>query len=681
MGAFFTSVQVHSDDLAAVLSALRADAREDGFDELGDAEGADRSVIVLPAEAGWISIYDQASEGQDVTVLEQSAERVSAALRTHCVTILVHDSDVLDLRLFRDGARLDEYDSFPDYFGRARKAKTALAGQPAKWRELLVGGTEEDLGNAFAGKPLFAERGLSAIAKLVGLDPRRARTGYRYLLGDGELGTSAPFLGPTMLRFRRRERPAWERAATGPPKLTVQGHPGAPLELAIGDELRVGVSTLSAGGASRGLRVVLWGSAIDGELARIERCEVLIGDVRAGARHRMVETHEARDAQGRVLVVAELEDAEIPAGPEQAGHAAGADFTAFFEAMQARTVHVNVVGRVVQAGASELFVGLTPIANTAGSDAARVALDVSAPLRRPLRAHGLDGMPGGSSHLLRPLAGDAFWVFLAPIDATRADVAALAQTAIEALAVVLPPVRVETAIFAMEAGARPRTGKGRGSTLLQGKRLGTLREAMEREASVSVTAIREERAQGPERMTAPGWTVVMGTGVLPDRMDARVPALAISIERASLDAPTQARAREVLEASLARVITAGALSASITRAGQPITTSVDHTTYEAVCGIHGTVTSTRDWCRRWLRIPGDDVTYLARGLAEHIDAPARQALAGVADLEEGADGSLLVRLRDRSDLDALERGLAAVLPDAASAQAAQRAWVARPTGA
>ncbi len=681
MGAFFTSVQVHGDDLASVLSALRADAEEEGFDELGDAEGADRSVIVLPAEAGWISIYDQASEGQDVALLERIAQRVSAALHTHCVTILVHDSDVLDLRLFGDGAALDEYDSIPDYFGSARKAKAALAGQPALWRELLIAGTEEDLGNAFAGRPLFAERGLSAIAKLVGLDPRRAQTGYRYLLGDGELGKCAPFLAPTTLRFRRRERPAWERAATGAPKLTLHSHPGAPLELAVGDELRVGVSTLSAGGASRGLRVVLWGSAIDGGLARIERCEVLIGSVHAGARHRMVETHEARDTEGRVLVVAELEDAEIPAGPERGGHAAGADFAAFLEAMQARTVHVNVVGRLARAGAGELYVGLTPIANTAGSDAARVELDVSAPLRRPLRAHGLDGMPGGSSHLLRPLAGDAFWVFLAPIDATRADVAALAETAIEALASLLPPIRVETTAFPMEAGARPRTGKGRGSAPLQGKRLATLREAMEREASVSVTAIREERPQGPERRTAPGWTVVMGTGVLPDRMEARIPALAISVERASLDAPRQARVREVLEDCLARAIAAGALSGSITRAGQPISTSVDHTAYETACGIHGTMTNTRDWCRRWLRIPGDEVTYLAPVVAEHVEAPARKALTAVADLEDRADGSLLVRLRDRGDLDALERGLAAVLPDAAAAQAAQRAWYSRPSSA
>jgi hypothetical protein len=175
-------------------------------------------------------------------------------------------------------------------------------------------------------------------------------------------------------------------------------------------------------------------------------------------------------------------------------------------------------------------------------------------------------------------------------------------------------------------------------------------------------------------MAAPSWTIVMGTGVLPDRMEARIPALAISVERASLDAPMQARVREVLEHCLARAIAAGAVSGSITRAGQPISTSVDHTAYETACGIHGTVTTTRDWCRRWLRIPGDEVTYLAPALAERIDAPARQSLATVAGLDVREDGSLFVRLRDRADLDTLERGLSAVLPDAAAARAAERAW-------
>ena len=124
MGSFFGNVQVRGNTwlMTAVVNAIRKGA--EGFDEVTDASLADRTVLVLPPDAGgFLAIYDEAGESQDVGALDALAATVSRAARGHAFSVLVHDSDVLRLGLYRSGERRDTFDSYPDYFGGGETKK------------------------------------------------------------------------------------------------------------------------------------------------------------------------------------------------------------------------------------------------------------------------------------------------------------------------------------------------------------------------------------------------------------------------------------------------------------------------------------------------------------------------------------------------------------------------------
>ena len=102
MGAFFTNVQVRAGTAALdpLLEALRAGADADGIDEFEAGNEPDRTILVLPPdEGGWVAIYDQRTESQEMEPLEALGKLASKALGVPAFSVLVHDSDVLDLRL------------------------------------------------------------------------------------------------------------------------------------------------------------------------------------------------------------------------------------------------------------------------------------------------------------------------------------------------------------------------------------------------------------------------------------------------------------------------------------------------------------------------------------------------------------------------------------------------------
>lgn len=678
MGAFYTSIQIRTANLDEVIAALRQDAERIGMEEVRAGEPLpDRSVVVLPPDdGGWIAIYDQSTDAQNTQTLERIAELISRRLETYAMTVLVHDSDVLDLRLFRRGARVDHYSSDPGYFGQSASSAEALAGSPQEWTSLVRDGGTSELAAAFEERS--ADRSLVAIATLVRCHLSRVQTGYRYVMGDGELGKIPPFLEPRTLRFRSRERPPWEADAKGEPMLELRSYPSEPVQLAVGDELRVGVSVVNLGEASQGLRVTAWGDALERGLCTIDRFELLVGSPRA-RRHKNLTPRKAKDATGRTLWVAEDRDTPVPAGALDASMSRDSDPMAFFDAQLARQIHVNIVGRVVAPGQGELGVGFAPEENPNGSVGAAVALDASPRLRRPLRADWLNEMPGGSSHILRPLGEDSHWIALAPLDASRQEVAAIATVAIETLSALLPPVRVETAIYRREADARATLENENGPTLVRGKRLLSLVESMSTETTVYVRSIGEEREPGPAVLKAPGWTVMTGTGVLPDD-DSQIPALAISVERASLDDAKRHETFKLLVSTMEQAMRKGALSASISLCGQGLSGAPDNTPYESACWIQGPITTHRSWCRRWIRFPGDEHLWLARPLVSRLDDEALLSLANVAEVTPFGDGGLAIRLRDREDLDALERSLAILLPSATDADEAKRKWYAERDG-
>ncbi|MDI1432521.1 hypothetical protein [Polyangium sorediatum] len=664
MGAFFTNVHVRlpqGTSLEPLRAALIAAAEEEGAELCAEGAEPDRTVLILgPNKQGWVSLYDERTEGQDQARLDDLAALTSRALDAPALTVLVHDSDVLCMDLFDKGACVDRYNSHPSYFGEEADAGDAedLSGHPERWvKGFGLALSAAELRAIWSGKELFAEVTLAETARALGAPPEQMGVGYRYL--DEQTRAKA-----TALRFRLRERPGYEAAAAGPTVLVAQTvGENVPARFAVGDEVRVSLTTHNQGGPSQGLLVAAWGEAITQGLVKVEHFEVLVGDVRAGAQHEMV-APSAREHQGSTVVVAELKEAVLPAGVPGGFHAMapGGDWQRAFTAMQRAQVHVNVVGRVVSAGAAALHVGLVPLAHREGQTSITYELTLDAPLWRPLRA-----APETPSQLLLPLSmGQLLVAFVVFPDRSEA-VAQHAAQAFEKLATLAAKASAfDTTMFLAKAGRRPDTKSAPGNGFFKGARWRALVQGMREEQVVTVQAqedihARMAQAAATGLMPMPGLGVSFGGSILPqEEPETTVLSLWVNVTELAEAQGSAARAHlvEVVEGAVERL---GALQGFLARWGTAPSNSLDTTPYEVACGIHhGTLRPSR--ASRWLRAVGSEVTWIGAPLLAHLDAASRERLAQVADVRAGTEW-LRVEARPGESLTEIERALAALLPE------------------
>ncbi|HEY3357474.1 MAG TPA: hypothetical protein VGQ83_29760 [Polyangia bacterium] len=371
MGSFFTNVQVFRGDHVttdALVAALQEVAAAEGLVPAAAVEAADRALVVAPAGPRWLAIYDERTESQDVTALEALAAQSSRALETVAVAVLVHDSDVLELRLYERGALVDRYCNRPDYFGKvSKKEKAAAAGHADRWQPLLAAdATAEALRLAWAGTPLFVEDMLAKVAGLLGWGEGQSLVGY-----DSLADTEFP---RTTLRLRHAVRPVWEQEVAGPPLFVWNGHTPE-LDLSVGDPLHVACGVRSAGGSGRGLDVLVQGAALDAGLVTIEHAELV--QMRDEQACLIGDADFAGPAGGDR--VAHFPDVEIRSG--LGGEASGGSRRQEAEAAT-RRLHVNLAGRVLAAGAGSLSVVLAPREHPDGGCAFAISMEVMPTPRR-----------------------------------------------------------------------------------------------------------------------------------------------------------------------------------------------------------------------------------------------------------------------------------------------------------
>jgi hypothetical protein len=168
MGAFFTNCHVRTKDsskCAKVLAAL---------------VGA-RALVTDPKN-GWVSVYDERCESQDISVLDGLAKSLSAKLQTIVIAMLLHDSDVFQYLAYENGGFVDKFDSKPDYFGAVSEAqKREWHGNFGKLLTYARKGTKLADFKRVAEKDLvFEEERVGEFSKLLGIDPARARMGFKY---------------------------------------------------------------------------------------------------------------------------------------------------------------------------------------------------------------------------------------------------------------------------------------------------------------------------------------------------------------------------------------------------------------------------------------------------------------------------------------------------------------------
>lgn len=455
---------------------------------------------------------------------------------------------------------------------------------------------------------------------------------------------------------------------------------GLPQLFAVGDEVRLSVTALNEGGASTGVSVIAWGSALSEAAVVLDRFELLCGNIREGARHIELTPVHRPSTAGEALWVADAPEAVIAPSTPAATIAPSTAKSAhnIVDAWARRTVHVNAVGRAARPGAGGLFVALVPMAHRDGAAATTWDVAIDPPLPRPLRCAPPPGS-GAHSHQLRAVAGDRYLYALVALGGSREEGVALACRALDdAVAVLGDGGRVGTAVFRTERGAKPRAGQGKLAGALKGARFEKLRAAMRDELTVTFTASDEAPTPDPRgfERREPRWGMAYGTSLLPDREQERAPTLQLWVDARALGAEKTAALRARWAELVADAMAQGGLQGVLFRCDGAMTSWIEHSPYEVACSTSGPIATTRAWLTRWVRVPGNDTLWMGDELAARVGDDARERLRAVAEVTVAAGGGLRVTLREPGAWAALELALADVLATAADAQEASRAWYA-----
>jgi hypothetical protein len=154
-------------------------------------ELAESRAYVSPAQNGWVTIYDEASDGQNDEVIRTFASELSRKLNIPVIACLVHDSDVAVYWLFDRGELVDEFNSNPDYFGAAdAETHDQVRGRVEALLPICVAGTSPEQLDAILhpeeGPPLIAEAMLTDLASSLGIEENRMSLSFEYFENEAE---------------------------------------------------------------------------------------------------------------------------------------------------------------------------------------------------------------------------------------------------------------------------------------------------------------------------------------------------------------------------------------------------------------------------------------------------------------------------------------------------------------
>jgi hypothetical protein len=359
MGAFFTNLLVRCADAPseraqhAVEQAIRAYMGSQGLTEAAAGEVATRVVLVAAQPGPWISIYDSATESQDVSLLDELGKALSARAAEVVLTVLVHDSDVLDLRLFRAEKRIDAFSNWPGYFAARPKPRdplrTGRAQRRAAWSPLLVKDHRVDEIETAWASGKAPEEILTTMAPLVGWDARFVNAGFSSI-------TPAIRAASTELRFRMAGA---ARSGARPP---AWGHEGgdASVTASAGDPFVVMMVAHNVGGPMKGVSIVVWGEAVERGIVTVSSVRAVVGSPAhpGHAQAQLVESDGLR--------VATLHDVSLPEGYDSPAAALAAAAGAPEEGLDRwlRTrFEIDCDAVAVKRGEADLHLGLVPLQN------------------------------------------------------------------------------------------------------------------------------------------------------------------------------------------------------------------------------------------------------------------------------------------------------------------------------
>jgi hypothetical protein len=652
MGSTFSNLHVRlgrrervlaGDEVAGAMSEL---AHGQGMVDAAGDETADREVLVAGV-GDWLSVYDRAFEPNQEE-LDRTAKAISSRLRVEVVTVLVYDSDILELRLFRDGELEDQYHSNPGYFGKVTKAARASArGQPSKWKSLLVpGASVEALRTAWAARPVFAEQIMQMTAPILGLPLDKALAGFEDIVEEGRFDR----------RLRWRSRLQARAEPLGPPRFDMAAGPlPQGIELSVGFEMPLSLGASSQGSASRGVLVVTWGEALDRGLVAMDSIELM------GATRKTLQTmpEPAIDRalhHGAPARIARFPDFEIPAARPDALRSM--DIKKGMEISLTTRVHSHIRLRGAAAGSGLLFASMMPVAAPHGECSWRVPIQVSSAPRVPLHAR-----PCVQDFELRPLERRDMLFGLVSMDLDRVSAAKAAASLIERWGALLTPTgKLSIRVDPAGGAARPRGMSVRMAGFFAGQRWANLRKDLG--TASAVAGRRSDEIAKPVAMPyrfGDGF-FFGGTPVsLAFPEDPEVPTLGLWLDVAEAPEARIAQARVLSESLLDEAMSEHrGMQAMTGRWGWAPQFEPYLTPYERACGMTGKSTVLgHARLTRYLRGVLVGTLWLGPELTARVpDLDAVRAVCPTRSIGSG----LRIDVPDAAALDPLEATLEPLLP-------------------
>ena len=279
----------------------------------------------------------------------------------------MHDSDLLVLRLYRNGEVAANFSNWPRYFSGGRKPIhpkldnadewLALTPQFRKPSDLRAAWRTSELESAeilpwlASPRPFWGWEDDIVSSGLRGISPKRREAGLRL-----SLGLPLPSSGPASVRphcpssitsavHRRACRSVWEIRS----RLTIVAH--------------------NVGGSSVGLDFVLWGPAFDRGLLDATEVRLVLGP--PGGADRYTNTLEIAPSDAGSIRVGRFPGARLQPGPAspQAAFRPGVDHRTGLKDWLAGRVEASVSANALSPGRADVHLGFVPSADPSGGQA------------------------------------------------------------------------------------------------------------------------------------------------------------------------------------------------------------------------------------------------------------------------------------------------------------------------
>ncbi|MBN1120576.1 MAG: hypothetical protein JXJ17_05820 [Anaerolineae bacterium] len=612
-------------------------AKDTRFEAVDNPADADRTIYIGPADR-WIVVADTFASNRDI------AQMLSEKFATSALSTEVADSDVAFYMLYENGNLIDEYNSRPGIYDEEPEERyEELRGKPELWEHLLLPDfTTDDLRKVWDSRPLFAEDIVWQTAKMIGGKPF-----------DHE--PNACIEQCAQLYFRYTGQRPHEQKAEGPPKFELSSY-GMPEVMSVGETMLLHVSANNQGDASKGLSIVVLGSLVDQGCVQAVKARISHCDTNQEYQFESLTTQiDEREAQIRRIL---LPDFEIQVGrprenlTQEEYHLFGmTDFrTKLHEA-----VSINLSVEAIKPGSGELYVVFIPFANPESGQAVyHTEMEISSTPRKPLKyAERGEHFESALMRALRDMESDRQFfvmaIFSEPAEVVNEDVASLIVKWHEA-------VGGDHPLMASISSERPSLPDERAVLPEELAQLILNAASLSDRWKIDPDFTDTDQEFGPPiGSDHAGYSFYRRTFSAEKKT---APHLILWVDTRTIDDKLLERLRELIIVWMDDFARKGWLLQAYCTAWRDAPWMIESTPYELACDIHGQVTTTIDWCSRFLRIVSERI-WLGADLLERI--PDRDLLKNIASVTELGDAAR-TELNLGSTLNQLEEALENILP-------------------